>query len=102
MNNDRNESENKYDNLSPMFFVPVLLKEGNYNVSPFHGLLDELLEADIRRIGKDFVYIKEKKILDKDLSKDIKEKRSEERRVVKEDRKKTKKKDERNKKKKQE
>src|SRR5699024_6493349 len=64
MYNDRNESDNKYDNLSPMFFVHVLLKAGNYTVSPFDGLLDVLFEADISRRYKDYVNTKEKKILD--------------------------------------
>src|SRR5699024_3228086 len=55
MNNDGNESENNYDNLSPMFFVHVLLKEANYNVSSLHGLREGLLEDDKREIGKDYV-----------------------------------------------
>ena len=73
MNDNRSESEKHYDNLSPMFFVPMLLKEGDYYVSPFQGLLEELLEADVRRIGKDFIYTADGEIADKDLPDDLRE-----------------------------
>lgn len=71
MNGGRSSKEIRYDNLSPMFFIPLLLKEGDYYVSSYHALLDELLDADIKRVGNDFVYTSEGEIAIKDLSKDI-------------------------------
>ncbi len=74
MNKNRSKKEARYENLSPMFFVPMLLKEGDYYVSSFQGLLDELLEADIRRIGKGFVYTSEGEVKDQDLPTELREK----------------------------
>ncbi|HLQ82400.1 MAG TPA: sulfatase-like hydrolase/transferase [Pseudogracilibacillus sp.] len=74
MNHDRSKSGNQYEDISPLFFIPMLLKEGNYYVSPFQGLLYELMEDGVLRIGKDFIYTKEGKILDRDLSPELKEK----------------------------
>src|SRR5699024_6349679 len=53
MNHDRSKSGNQYEDISPLFFIPMLLKEGNYYVSPFQGLLYELMEDGVLRIGKD-------------------------------------------------
>lgn len=71
MNHEKDKNPINIQGLSPMFFTTVLLKEGNYYVSPFHGLLNELLNHGIKRIGKDYVvgtngYIKDEE-LDDDL-----------------------------------
>jgi phosphoglycerol transferase MdoB-like AlkP superfamily enzyme len=71
MNHGRSEEGVQIDNLSPAFFVPVLLREGNYYVSPYQGLMDTLLEKGVKRIGKDYVVTDEGKLPDKNLPKDL-------------------------------
>jgi phosphoglycerol transferase MdoB-like AlkP superfamily enzyme len=71
MNHGRSEKGVQLDNLSPAFFIPVLLREGHYYVSPFQGLMDALLEKGVKRIGKDYVVTDEGKVDDKDLPKEL-------------------------------
>ncbi|SIT70802.1 LTA synthase family protein [Edaphobacillus lindanitolerans] len=55
MNNGRSEGGINLEGISPMFLTTVILKEGDYFVSPFHSLMDQLLESGVKRIGKDFI-----------------------------------------------
>lgn len=71
MNHGRSEGGIQLDDLSPVFFVPVLLREGHYYVSAYQGLMDTLLEKGVKRIGKDYIVSDEGKIYDKDLSKEL-------------------------------
>lgn len=52
---DKGRSENgiQLEGLSPAFLITVLLREGNYYVNPFQGLMDELLTRGVKRIGND-------------------------------------------------
>ena len=71
MNKGRSEKGIQLDGLSPVFFIPVLLQEGNYYVSPFQGLMDKLLTQGVKRIGKDYVVTKEGKVSDNELPNDL-------------------------------
>jgi phosphoglycerol transferase MdoB-like AlkP superfamily enzyme len=71
MNKGRSENGAQLDNLSPAFFMPVLLREGNYYVSPFQGLMDNLLTAGVKRIGKDYVVTDEGILDDHELPDDL-------------------------------
>lgn len=71
MNHGRSEKGVQLDGLSPAFFVPVLLKEGNYYVSPYQGLMDKLLTQGVKRIGKNYVVTEEGKVYDNALPKDL-------------------------------
>lgn len=55
MNNQQASSDEDIEGVSPIFFVPLLLREGDYYVTPYYALMDKLLEEDVLRIGKDFV-----------------------------------------------
>jgi len=70
MNHGRSENGVQMEGLSPIFFTTVLLREGNYEVTPFQALMDDLLSKDIKRIGDDFVVTKDGKVDDDDLSAD--------------------------------
>lgn len=67
MNHQRASTDKDIEGISPIFFVPLLLKEGDYYVTPYYALMDKLLEEDVLRIGKDFVVTKEGEVLDEDL-----------------------------------
>ena len=71
MNHGRSEGGARLNNLSPAFFIPVLLREGAYYVSPYQGLMDTLLSKGVKRIGKNYVVTDEGKVDDKDLPKDL-------------------------------
>lgn len=71
MNHGRSEGGRQFDGLSPAFLVPVILREGNYYVSPFQGLMDMLLKSGVKRIGQDYIVTDEGRIYDKDISKDM-------------------------------
>ena len=71
MNHGRSENGVQLDGLSPAFFIPVLLKEGNYYVSPFQGLMDNLLTQGVKRIGKNYVVTHDGKLSDDELPKDL-------------------------------
>lgn len=71
MNKGRSQSGIQLDGLSPAFLVPVLLREGNYYVSPYQGLMDSLLTHGVKRIGKNYVVTEAGKLSDSDLPEDI-------------------------------
>lgn len=73
MNNDRSKKGMDIEGLSPAFLVPVLLREGDYYVSPFHGLLDSLLTKKVKRIGSHYIVTEKGVIEDKEIPKDIME-----------------------------
>lgn len=55
MNHNRSLSDVNMDGLSPIFLTTLLLQAGEYYVSPFQALMDDLLHAGVKRIGKDFI-----------------------------------------------
>jgi len=67
MNHGRSNNGIQMEGLSPAFFTTVLLREGNYYVTPFQALMDELLSQGIKRIGDDFVITEGGNIKDEDL-----------------------------------
>jgi len=71
MNHGRSDGGLKLDGLSPIFFMTVLLREGNYFVTPFQGLMNELLERNVKRIGKDYIVTNQGKMNDKDLNDEL-------------------------------
>ena len=71
MNHGRSENEIQLNGLSPVFLITVLLREGNYYVTPFQGLMDELLTQGVKRIGNDFIVTKDGKINDSQLSEEL-------------------------------
>ena len=71
MNHGRSEKEIQLEGLSPAFLIPVLLREGNYYVTPFQGLMDELLTQGVKRIGNDFIVTKDGHFNDNELSDDL-------------------------------
>ncbi|RST59476.1 alkaline phosphatase family protein [Siminovitchia terrae] len=71
MNHGRSDGGLKLDGISPIFFTTVLLREGNYFVTPFQGLMDELLDQGVKRIGNNFVVTDQGKVMDEDLENDI-------------------------------
>ncbi|RWR04795.1 LTA synthase family protein [Siminovitchia fortis] len=71
MNHGRSDGGVKLDGISPIFFTTVLLREGNYYVTPFQGLMDELLDQDVKRVGNNFVVTDQGKVMDEDLADDI-------------------------------
>ena len=71
MNDGRSEKGTQLDGLSPAFLITVLLREGNYYVTPFQGLMDELLTQGVKRIGNDFIVTKDGKLNDSELSDDL-------------------------------
>lgn len=71
MNHGRSKDGIHLKGLSPAFFTTVLLREGDYYVSPFQALMDQLLAEDIRRIGDDFIITDAGKINDNDLSPEV-------------------------------
>ncbi|MDY0404621.1 sulfatase-like hydrolase/transferase [Virgibacillus sp. 179-BFC.A HS] len=71
MNKDRSQKGIQLEGMSPAFFVPVLLKEGNYYVSPFQGLMDTLLTKGVKRIGNNYIVTKDGKLNDSEISKDL-------------------------------
>ncbi|MDY0394127.1 sulfatase-like hydrolase/transferase [Virgibacillus halophilus] len=71
MNNGRSQEGMQLEDLSPAFFVPLLLKEGNYYVSPYQGLMNTLLTKGVKRIGKDYVVTNEGKLSDNQVPKDL-------------------------------
>lgn len=73
MNKERGNKNVQFEGLSPSFLVPVLLREGNYFVSPLHGLMDELLTYGVRRVGDDFIVSELGRVDDADLSVEVRE-----------------------------
>jgi|GEM_PF-2614735 len=73
MNHDRSKRKHSIEGLSPAFIVPALLKEGNYQVSAFHGLMDELLNKGVKRIGMGYVVTEKGKVPERDLPADLRE-----------------------------
>lgn len=71
MNNQRNVNGTKYEQVSPIFLTTILLKEGNYFVSPFQSLMDELLDSGVKRIGKNYIYTENGKVSDNDVDKEL-------------------------------
>src|SRR5699024_3554193 len=71
MNHGRSKDGIHLKGLSPAFFTTVLLREGDYYVSPFQALMDQLLSEDVRRIGDDFIITDAGKINDNDLSSEV-------------------------------
>lgn len=71
MNQGRSQNGTQIDGLSPSFFVTLILQEGDYYVSPFQALMDELLTKGVKRIGSDFIIAEKGMILDDDLSNDL-------------------------------
>lgn len=67
MNHGRSKDGIKLDGISPIFLTTILLKEGNYYVTPFQGLMDEMLTYGIKRIGNNYVITEEGKITDQNL-----------------------------------
>src|SRR5699024_4651666 len=47
MNHQRASTDKDIEGISPIFFVPFLLKEGDYYVTPYYALMDKLLEEDV-------------------------------------------------------
>ncbi len=72
MNKDRSKKEINYEGLSPAFLMSVLLREGNYYVSPFQGLMDKLLTLEVKRIGRNYVVTNEGLIEDSELVPELK------------------------------
>ena len=68
MNHGRSKGGKQFEGLSSSFFVPLLLKEGGYRVSPYQGLMDELLTRDVKRVGRNYVVTDEGKLADSELS----------------------------------
>jgi len=72
MNHGRSSNHDpQIEGLSPIFLTTVLLKEGDYYVSPFQALMDNLLTKGVKRIGNDFIVTKDGKIMDDNLSEDL-------------------------------
>lgn len=72
MNQGRSSNnETQIEELSPIFLTTVLLNEGDYYVSPFQALMDNLLTKGVNRIGHDFIVTKDGKVMDDELSKDL-------------------------------
>lgn len=71
MNQGRSEDGVQIEGLSPSFLIPVLLKEGDYYVTPFYALMDQLLSEGVKRIGHDFVITEDGKISDDNLPDDL-------------------------------
>lgn len=71
MSNNRSKMEIELEGLSPAFLIPVLLEEGDYKVTAFQGLLYSLLEADVKRVGGDFIVTYDGKLKDKDIPRDL-------------------------------
>ena len=71
MNHGRSEKEIQLEGLSPVFLMTVLLREGNYYVTPFQGLMDELLTRGVKRIGNDYIVTKDGKLNDSELSDEL-------------------------------
>lgn len=67
MDSERSELGINYEGVSPIFFVPILLKEGNYYVTPFYALMDELLSYGVRRVGSEFIVTEDGMINDNEL-----------------------------------
>jgi len=82
MNHGRSKAGVQMEGLSPSFLVTVLLREGNYYVSPFQALMDNLLTKGVKRIGDDFIVSKDGKVTDDELSEDLLELVSDYRLVV--------------------
>lgn len=73
MNHQGASTDKNIEGVSPIFFVPILLREGDYYVTPYYALMDELFDEDVLRIGKDFVVTKEGEVADEDLSEDLRD-----------------------------
>lgn len=71
MSNGKSLEGSKYENISPIFLTTILLKEGNYYVSPFQALIDCLLDAGVKRIGKNYIITEEGMIEDKDIETEL-------------------------------
>ncbi|TDM12401.1 LTA synthase family protein [Macrococcus lamae] len=67
--NSKRHFKQKETIIGPEMLVPTLLKEGDYKLSPYYELLDEILSQGITRIASDSVYKDNKKIADSKLSK---------------------------------
>lgn len=68
MNDGRSEKNIQLEGLSPAFLITVLLREGNYYITPFHSLMDELLTLGVKRIGNDFIVTEDGKLSDDELT----------------------------------
>lgn len=72
MNHGRNQMK-KLPEISPIFFASVLLKEGDYYVSPFQVILTELYEAGVQRIGHEFIIQNNERIEKEQWSEEVDE-----------------------------
>ncbi|WLV24303.1 LTA synthase family protein [Aciduricibacillus chroicocephali] len=73
MNHVRSQGGQHLEGLSPAFIVPALLQEGNYRLSAFHSLMDELLSKGVKRIGMDYVVTEKGKVPNYELPNDLRE-----------------------------
>lgn len=73
MNKQRSEKNTQFAGLSPAFLIPVLLQAGNYYVTPLQGLMDELLNKGVKRIGDDFIITEAGRIKNEELTNDLSE-----------------------------
>ncbi|MGM9919768.1 MAG: LTA synthase family protein, partial [Bhargavaea sp.] len=71
MNHGRSEGGVQLDGISPIFLTTVLLKEGNYKVTPFQALMDQMLSKGVKRIAKDFIVTEQGILLDKEVDEDL-------------------------------
>ncbi|WP_414051195.1 LTA synthase family protein [Macrococcus animalis] len=71
--NHKNTSTIANKAISPMFIVPEMLERGKYKMPPFYYLINDLNKNNITRIGMKYVYINDKKVMDKDLDTHLKE-----------------------------
>lgn len=71
MNHGRSEDGLKLDGISPIFLTTVLLKEGNYKVTPFQALMDQMLSSGIKRIARDFIVTDKGVVLNSEMDEDL-------------------------------
>lgn len=71
MNHGRSEGGLKLDGISPIFLTTVLLKEGNYKVTPFQALMDQMLSSGIKRIARDFIVTDKGVVLNSEMDEDL-------------------------------
>ncbi|WP_092094709.1 hypothetical protein [Bhargavaea beijingensis] len=71
MNHGRSEGGLKLDGIFPIFLTTVLLKEGNYKVTPFQALMDQMLSSGIKRIARDFIVTDKGVVLNSEIDEDL-------------------------------
>ncbi|WP_213422029.1 LTA synthase family protein [Bhargavaea massiliensis] len=71
MNHGRSEGGLKLNGISPIFLTTVLLKEGNYKVTPFQALMDQMLSNGVKRIARDFIVTDLGVVLNSEIDEDL-------------------------------